>query len=50
MSTSVFRGDYPLKGTLGSSDLNLDQLLSAFKQTLPNGKGEGVGKLLNASA
>lgn len=39
-----------LKGTLGSSDLNLDQLLSAFKQTLPNGKGEGVGKLLNASA
>lgn len=39
-----------LKGTLGSSNLNLDQLLSAFKQTLPNGKGEGVGKLLNASA
>ncbi|MCX7134372.1 hypothetical protein [Aeromonas sp.] len=39
-----------LKGTLGSSDLNLDQLLGAFKQTLPNGKGEGVGKLLNASA
>ena len=39
-----------LKGTLGNSDLNLDQLLSAFKQTLPNGKGEGVGKLLNASA
>ena len=39
-----------LTGTLGSSDLNLDQLLSAFKQTLPNGKGEGVGKLLNASA
>jgi hypothetical protein len=39
-----------LKGTLGSSDLNLDRLLSAFKQTLPNGKGEGVGKLLNASA
>lgn len=38
-----------LKGTLGSSNLNLDQLLSAFKQTLPNGKGEGVGKLLNAS-
>jgi hypothetical protein len=38
-----------LKGTLGSSDLNLDQLLGAFKQTLPNGKGEGVGKLLNAS-
>ena len=39
-----------LKGSLGSSDLNLDQLLGAFKQTLPNGKGEGVGKLLNASA
>lgn len=39
-----------LKGTLGSSDLNLDQLLGAFKQTLPNGKGEGVGKLLHASA
>ena len=39
-----------LKGTLGNSDLNLDQLLGAFKQTLPNGKGEGVGKLLNASA
>ena len=39
-----------LKGTLGASDLNLDQLLGAFKQTLPNGKGEGVGKLLNASA
>lgn len=38
-----------LKGTLGNSDLNLDQLLGAFKQTLPNGKGEGVGKLLNAS-
>jgi hypothetical protein len=38
-----------LKGTLGASDLNLDQLLGAFKQTLPNGKGEGVGKLLNAS-
>ncbi|HHQ4756307.1 TPA: hypothetical protein ACSP2Z_001093 [Aeromonas hydrophila] len=39
-----------LKGSLGNSDLNLDQLLYAFKQTLPNGKGEGVGKLLNASA
>ena len=39
-----------LKGSLGSSDLNLDQLLGAFKQTLPNRKGEGVGKLLNASA
>lgn len=28
------------------------QLLAAFKQTLPNGngKGDGVGKLLNASA
>lgn len=39
-----------LKGTLGASVLNLDQLLGAFKQTLPNGKGEGVGKLLNASA
>ena len=39
-----------LKGSLGSSELNLDQLLGAFKQTLPNGKGEGVGKLLNASA
>ncbi|MBV7470827.1 hypothetical protein [Aeromonas sp. sif0611] len=39
-----------LKGSLGSSDLNLDQLLGAFKQTLPNGKGEGVGKLLNANA
>lgn len=38
-----------LKGSLGSSDLNLDQLLGAFKQTLPNGKGEGVGKLLNPS-
>ena len=31
-----------LKGSLGSSDLNLDQLLGAFKQTLPNGKGEGL--------
>lgn len=39
-----------LKGALGNSDLNLNQLLYAFKQTLPNGKGEGVGKLLNASA
>ena len=39
-----------LKGSLGSSELNLDQLLGAFKQTLPNGKGEGVGKQLNASA
>ena len=39
-----------LKGSLGSSELNLDQLLGAFKQTLPNGKGEGVGKLLNASS
>lgn len=38
-----------LKGSVGNSDLNLDQLLGAFKQTLPNGKGEGVGKLLNAS-
>ncbi|MFA7259075.1 MAG: hypothetical protein WC013_06090 [Aeromonas bestiarum] len=39
-----------LKGTLGSSDLNLDQLLSAFKQTLPNGKEEGVGKIFNTMA
>lgn len=39
-----------LKGSLGTSSLNLDQLLAAFKQTLPNGKGEGVGRLLNASA
>ena len=39
-----------LTGSRGSSELNLDQLLGAFKQTLPNGKGEGVGKLLNASA
>jgi hypothetical protein len=39
-----------LKGSLGNSDLNLDQLLYAFKQTLPQGPGEGVGKLLNASA
>jgi hypothetical protein len=39
-----------LKDSLGTSDLNLDQLLGTFKQTLPNGKGEGVGKLLNASA
>ncbi|HEA3202110.1 TPA: hypothetical protein RVS02_003668 [Aeromonas veronii] len=39
-----------LKDSLGASHLNLDQLLGAFKQTLPNGKGEGVGKLLNASA
>ncbi|MGL5325172.1 MAG: hypothetical protein ACRC91_10695 [Aeromonas sp.] len=39
-----------LKDSLGASELNLDQLLGAFKQTLPNGKGEGVGKLLNASA
>ncbi|MEZ6973838.1 MULTISPECIES: hypothetical protein [Aeromonas] len=39
-----------LKGSLGNSDLSLEQLLFAFKQTLPNGKGEGVGKLLNASA
>ena len=39
-----------LKGSLGASSLNLDQLLAAFKQTLPNGKGEGVGRLLNASA
>ncbi|WP_204482324.1 hypothetical protein ACQXXB_02245 [Aeromonas veronii] len=39
-----------LKDSLGASNLNLDQLLGAFKQTLPNGKGEGVGKLLNASA
>ncbi|HDO1320183.1 TPA: hypothetical protein P2R03_001661 [Aeromonas veronii] len=38
-----------LKGTLGASDLNLDQLLGAFKQNLPNGKGEGVGKLLHIS-
>ena len=30
-----------LKGSLGNSDLNLDQLLYAFKQTLPNGKGKG---------
>ncbi len=29
-----------LKGSLGNSDLNLDQLLYAFKQTLPNGKGK----------
>ena len=41
--------DTPM-GSLGSRDLNLDKLLGAFKQTLPNGKGEGVGKLLNASA
>lgn len=39
-----------LKDSLGASHLNLDQLLGALKQTLPNGKGEGVGKLLNASA
>ncbi|RQX21002.1 hypothetical protein EHZ61_15860, partial [Aeromonas caviae] len=39
-----------LKSSLGNSDLNLDQLLYAFKQTLPQGPGEGVGKLLNASA
>ncbi|MFQ2457338.1 hypothetical protein ACK316_12180 [Aeromonas caviae] len=39
-----------LKGSLGNSGLNLDQLLYAFKQTLPQGPGEGVGKLLNASA
>ncbi|MEZ6962219.1 MULTISPECIES: hypothetical protein [unclassified Aeromonas] len=39
-----------LKGSLGANSLNLDQLLAAFKQTLPNGKGEGVGRLLNASA
>ena len=39
-----------LKGSLGNSDLNLDQLLYAFKQALPQGPGEGVGKLLNASA
>ncbi|HAU4899774.1 hypothetical protein NAT02_07685 [Aeromonas hydrophila] len=39
-----------LKDSLGASHLNLDQLLGAFKQTLPNGKGDGVGKLLNASA
>lgn len=39
-----------LKDSLGASNLNLDQLLGTFKQTLPNGKGEGVGKLLNASA
>ncbi|MFM4853777.1 hypothetical protein [Aeromonas caviae] len=39
-----------LKGSLGNSDLNLNQLLYAFKQTLPQGPGEGVGKLLNASA
>ncbi|TNJ24728.1 hypothetical protein CF111_07485 [Aeromonas sobria] len=39
-----------LKDSLGASNLNLDQLLGAFKQTLPNGKAEGVGKLLNASA
>ncbi|HDX8436242.1 TPA: hypothetical protein RQN11_001790 [Aeromonas dhakensis] len=39
-----------LKSSLGNSDLSLDPLLYAFKQTLPNGKGEGVGKLLNASA
>ena len=36
-----------LKGSLGSSELNLDQLLGAFKQTLPQGPGEGVGKLLD---
>ena len=39
-----------LKSSLGNNDLSLDQLLYAFNQTLPNGKGEGVGKLLNASA
>ncbi|TNI47553.1 hypothetical protein [Aeromonas veronii] len=38
-----------LNDSLGASNLNLDQLLAAFKQTLPNGKGDGVGKLLNAS-
>ncbi len=38
-----------LKDSLGTSDLNLDQLLGAFKQTLPNSKGEGVGKLLHIS-
>ena len=39
-----------LKDSPGASPLNLDQLLGAFKQTLPIGKGVGVGKLLNASA
>ncbi|TNH98644.1 hypothetical protein [Aeromonas sobria] len=39
-----------LKDSLGASNLNLDQLLGAFKQTLPNGKAEGVGKLLNVRA
>ena len=39
-----------LKGSLGNSDLNLDQLLYAFKQTLPQGPREGVGQVLNASA
>ena len=29
-----------LKGSLGNSDLNLDQLLYAFKQTLPQGPGK----------
>jgi hypothetical protein len=28
-----------LKGSLGNSDLNLDQLLYAFKQTLPRARG-----------
>jgi predicted nucleic acid-binding Zn-ribbon protein len=35
-----------LKDSLGTSDLNLDQLLGAFKQTLPNGKGRGLEKFL----
>ena len=39
-----------LKDSLGASHLNLDQLLYAFKQTLPNGKGEGVGKFFNTIA
>lgn len=38
-----------LKGSLGSSDLNLDQLLGAFKQTLPNGKGEGLRPIKNGN-
>lgn len=38
-----------LKGSLGSSELNLDQLLGAFKQTLPNGKGEGLRPIKNGN-
>ena len=38
------------RDSLGASHLNLDQLLGAFKQTLPNGKGDGVGKFANTIA